>query len=589
VTSQAGTSACIDPIRAVVIANRIEAITREMGETMLRTSRSPIFSESRDFAAAIFDHRLCWVANAGYVPVIAGTTPHSQRSISEAFEGDIHEGDVFILNDPHRGNNHPPDIAVTKPVFHEGELRFWAMAKGHNADAGGSGGVVGYNPHARDAWEDALRIPPMRLYEAGRYRRDVWDMILLNLRIPSLVEGDLHCQVGAATIGERALIALLDKYGPQQVEAAIDHLTESSEGRTRAEIRRMPNGVHFAERLIDNAGLSDEPISIKLRLEIKDDEIEFDLAGSSPQVAGYVNSPYSNTVSACYLALFSCIDPGIPMNEGSTRPVRVLAPEGSVVNCLEPAATTLCTVSTCEAIVECGWIALAEAIPEQSNAVWARWFGATSIGMNPRTGRPFAEIHFMGKGGGGATHGYDGWDHIGSAICLGGVRAPDPELHELGAPYTVLRFGYLPESFGAGRWRGGAGVSHAWRVEADDVRMAFFGSGTVPETIPVGILGGKASQVNRMVVHRTDGTTIEVPPNVTMTLQRGDWVESFSAGGAGCGDPFERNPDSVRADVRDQFVTARTAREQYGVVIDAEAMDIDESATRQLRDRGRHG
>ena len=172
-----------DAIRAVVIANRLSAITREMGETMLRTSRSPIFSEARDFVAAIFDHRVAWVANAGYIPVIAGTTPFSQRAIAEDFADDVHEGDVFVLNDPYRGNNHPPDIAVTKPVFYEGKLRFWAMAKGHNADAGGRG-VVGYNPQARDCWEDAVRIPPVKLYERGRYRRDVWDMILLNLRIP---------------------------------------------------------------------------------------------------------------------------------------------------------------------------------------------------------------------------------------------------------------------------------------------------------------------------------------------------------------------------------------------------------------------
>jgi N-methylhydantoinase B len=575
----------IDPIRAVVIANRLDAITREMGETMLRTSRSPIFSESRDFAAAIFDHRQVWVANAGYIPVIAGTTPYAQRSICDAFGDDIHEGDVFILNDPHRGGNHPPDIAVTKPVFHNGELRFWAMTKGHNADAGGSG-VVGYNPYARDCWEDALRIPPMRLYEQGRYRKDVWEMILLNLRIPSLVEGDLHCQVGAATIGERSLIALLDKYGPAEVEGAIDHLVTVSEARTRDEIRKMPNGVFRTERLIDNHGLSDDEIAIKLRLEIADDEIEFDFEGSSPQVQGYVNSPYSNTVAASYLALFSCIDPAIAMNEGSTRPIRVVAPEGSVVNAVEPAATTLCTVSTAEAIAECGWLALAEAVPEQSNAIWARWFGATSMGDNPRTGRPFADIHFMGKGGGGATHGYDGWDHLGSVICLGGVRAPDPELHELGAPFTVLRYGYLPESFGAGTWRGGAGISHAWRVEAEEVRMSFFGSGTVPETMPVGIGGGAGSQINRMVVHRTDGTDIEVAANVMLTLHRGDEVESFSAGGGGYGDPHERDAEQVRADARDGFISARTAEEQYGVVLRGDALEIDEAATRALRERG---
>jgi N-methylhydantoinase B len=576
-------SPAVDPIRAVVIANRLEAITREMGETMLRTSRSPIFSEARDFAAALFDHRLRWVANAGYIPVIAGTTPASQQSIAEAFEGDIHEGDVFVLNDPHRGNNHPPDIAVTKPVFHEGELRFWAMAKGHNADSGGSG-VVGYNPQARDAWEDALRIPPIKLYERGRYRADVWNMILLNLRIPSLVEGDLHCQVGAATIGERSLIGLLEKYGPEQVEGAIDHLIQASETRMREEILRIPNGVYRAGRAIDNDGIVPEPIPIELRLEVVDDEVLFDFEGSSPQVQGYVNSPYSNTLASCYLALFSCIDPTIPMNEGSARPIRVDAPPGSVVNALEPAATTLCTVSTCEAITECAWLALAQAIPEQANAIWARWFGATSMGHNPRTGRPFADIHFMGKGGGGATHGFDGWDHIGSVICLGGVRSPDPELHELATPFTVLRYAYLPESFGAGTWRGGAGVSHAWRIDTDEVRMSFFGSGAIPETIPLGILGGGASQVNRMVVHRTDGTRVDVVPNVMMTLHLGDVVESFSAGGGGCGDPFERPSERVVADVRDGLVSPEAARVQYGVVLDPQTLAVDDAQTARLRE-----
>jgi N-methylhydantoinase B len=575
----------IDAIQAVVLANRLSAITREMGETMLRTSRSPIFSEARDFVAAIFDHRLAWVANAGYIPVIAGTTPFSQRAIAEEFADDVHEGDVFVLNDPYRGGNHPPDIAVTKPVFYEGKLRFWAMAKGHNADAGGSG-VVGYNPQARDCWEDAIRIPPVKLYERGRYRRDVWDMILLNLRIPFLVEGDLHCQVGAATIGERSLIALMEKYGVEQVEAAIDHLLASSEAAMRAQIAKIPNGVYEAERMIDNDGIDfDHRIRIKLRLEVRDETVEFDFLGSSENVQGYMNSPYSNTVASCYLALFSCLGADVPMNDGSTRVIDVVAPEGSVVNAKAPAPTTMCTVTTCETIAEAGWLALAQAIPEQSNAAWARWFGATSMGMNPRTGRPFADIHFMGKGGGGATHGYDGWDHIGSAVCLGGVRAPDPELHELASPYTVLRYEYLTDSAGAGKWRGGLGVWHAWRVEVDEVRMAFCGSGALPETMPIGILGGSSSQTNRMTVHHADGGVTEVTPNSMMTLRRGDVVETLSAGGGGCGDPRDRAPERVRRDVVDGVVSIEAARNKYGVALNPETLEVDHEETNALRAR----
>ncbi len=573
----------IDPVLAAVICNRLAAITREIGETMLRTSRSPIFSEARDFVTAIFDHKLRWVANKGYIPVIAGTAPHAQRAIAEAFDGDIHEGDVFILNDPYRGNNHPPDITVTKPVFYQGQLRFWAMAKGHNADVGG-GGVVGYNPAARDCWEDALRIPPMKLYERGRYRKDVWDMILLNLRIPFLVEGDLHCQVGAATLGERALVGLVEKYGPDTVEAAIDYLIVASERQMRAEIQKIPNGRYTAERLIDNDGVGrDRPIAIRLAVLVEDEEIIFDFTGTDPQARGYVNSSYSNTVSSCKLALFSCIDPDVPMNEGSTRVVKVIAPEGSVVNPREPAPTTLCTVSTCEAITECGWLALAQAIPERSNAVWARWFGPASMGLNPRTGRPFAEIHFMTKGGGGATQGFDGWDHLGTPVCLGGIRAPDPELHELVSPYTILRYEYLTDTAGPGQWRGGAGVACSWRVEADGIPMAFFGSGTLPETAPTGILGGAGSQPNRAVLRRAGNSEEPLDANTMLMVNAGDVIESYSSGGGGCGHPFDRPVEKVWADVRDGLVSVEAARDLYGVALDPITQEVDREATERLR------
>lgn len=575
----------IDPILVSVIANRLDAITKEIGMTMLRTSRSPIFSEARDFVSAVFDHKLRWVAQTGYIPVIAGTTTFSQRAIAQAFEGEIYEGDVFVLNDPYSGNNQPPDVTVTKPVFWNGELKFWSMAKGHHADSGG-GGVAGYNPEAKDIWEDCLRIPPAKLYDRGKYNKQIWSFILNNMRIPFLVEGDLHCQIGAATVGERALLALLDKYGPETLEAAIDEWLAASEAHMRREIRKIPNGKYYAERKIDHDGIDkDKMITIRLNVIVEDEDITFDFTGSDPQVKGFVNSPYPNTVSSSYLALFSCLDPDLKMNDGSTRPVKVVAPEGSVTNCLPPAPVSADTVPTCETICEAGWLALAQAIPSQVQAPWARWCAPASAGINPRLGRPFAEIHFMSKGGGGATEGFDGWDHVGTVVCLGGLRSPDPELHELVNPYRVLRYEYWPDSAGPGKWRGGMGIRYRWTCLADGIPFANFGSGMRDETAPVGVRGGKGAPKSEGVIQRADGSIVETDTNTFYFMNSGDEWEIWNSGGGGFGDPFERPVERVLDDVIDELVSVEAAQRDYGVAINPATMEVNWEETKKIRGR----
>lgn len=577
----------LDPILVSVISNRLDSITKEMGQTMLRTSRSPIFSEARDFVTAVYDRHLRLIAQTAYIPVLLAATPWAVRSIAETYVGEIYEGDVFILNDPYRGNNHPPDVTVAKPIFHEGELCFWAVAKGHQADIGG-GGAAGYNPAARNIWEEGVRIPPAKLYERGKPNRGVWDLILLNVHLTFLVEGDLHCQVGAVTVGERNLKTLLDKYGPRLLDGTIGEILDASERQMREEIRKIPNGSYRAERQIDNDGVvHDRPVTIRLRVEVKDEEVVFDYSDTDPQVPGYINSPFPNTASATYLAIFTLVDPDLRHNEGAMRPVEIIAPQGSLLNPVEPAPTTACTVPTDETIAEVGWLALSQAVPERVQAAWGRWCAPATAGLNPRTGRPFGEIHFMCKGGGGATQGFDGWDHIGTVVCLGGLRSPDPELHELVDPYFILQLEYQPDSAGAGKWRGGMGVTYRWRVEAEDVHCANFGSGTLASTAPFGLMGGRGAPRNRQYLRHPDGREGEVMVNTLMTLHRGEIVEIYSSGGGGFGDPFEREVEKVLQDVRDGLVSVERAREDYGVVIDPVGLVVDREATGRLRSGGR--
>jgi N-methylhydantoinase B len=572
----------VDPIKVSVIDNRLDAISKEIGQTMLRTSRSPIFSEARDFVTGVFDHKLRLVSQTAYIPVIMGALPYAVKSIASRFEGDIEEGDIFILNDPYHGNNHPPDITITKPVFFENEIRFWSICKGHHADVGG-GGVAGYNPGARSVWEECIRIPPAKLYMAGKLNQALMDTILLNVHLPFLVEGDLHCQVGACTKGERSLISLLEKYGVDLVNAAIDQIFDASEKHMRSVIAEVPNGEFEAERLIDHDGIDkDRMIKVKVTVKVEDKDVTFDFNGSDPQAKGYVNSTMPNTASSAYLALFMSVGSDVRFNEGALRALHVIAPAGTVVNANEPAPVTGCTISSAQAIIESVWLALSQTVPEKVDACWARWCAPATMGFNPRTGRPFGDIHFMCKGGGGASFGFDGWDHMGTVICAGGLRAPDPELHELINPYTVLQYEYWPDSAGAGQWRGGMGTIYRWRVEADAIAVANFGGGDRAETVPFGLQGGSAAPQNKLYLHK-DGEIIDVDTESFYEFNTGDVFEIYESGGGGYGDAKKRPSENVHEDVINGLVSIDKAREDYAVLIDEKSIEVDVAGTQALR------
>lgn len=575
-----------DRILVSVIGNRLDAISKEIGQTMLRTSRSPIFSEARDFVTAIFDAKMRLVAQTAYIPVLMGALPNVMARIQETFGDDVQDGDIFICNDPYRaGNNHPPDINIIRPLMYRGKVAFWAVSKGHHADVGG-GGVAGYNPGAKFIWEEGVRIPPAKLYMAGKPNKALWDMILLNVHLPFLVEGDLKCQVGAVTIGARGLEALLKKYGRDTLDAAIDAIFDASEAQMRAAIRTIPNGVYRASRQMDHDGINKgKPITIQLAIHVKDGSMTFDFEGSDPQVPGYVNSTLPNTASSVFISLFMSLGKDMRFNEGALRALHVKAPVGSVVNPTEPSPVTGCTVSASQTISEAVWLALSEAIPDRVDAAWARWCAPASMGFNPRTGRPFGDIHFMGRGGSGASQGSDGWDHLAPSFCAGSLRSPDPELHELVDPFTVMQYEYLPDSAGAGEWRGGMGVVYRWRSETNGIPLANFGGGVSEITAPFGLKGGRGGIPHRVSLIKKSGERITADTESFYQMDTGDQFEICQSGGGGFGDPKRRPADKVAADVRDGLVSADLARSYYGVVVDPKTFQVDATATAELRKR----
>jgi len=578
------TEESLDLILLTVIASRLEAITREMGAGMLRSSRSPIFAENKDFVTAIFDRQLRMVAQTAYIPVLMGASPFAVKAIRDHFGEDVHEGDVMILNDPYHGNNHLPDISVVKPVFFGGELRFWVLARGHHADIGG-GGTAGRNPNAKSIWEEGLRIPPARLYQSGKYNRDVWNLILLNVRLPVLVEGDLQCQVGACNVGERALWDLLQQYGCESTDRAMEEILHRSEVQMRARLRDIPDGVYSAERQLDHLldGNRAKRPTVRLKIEVKGENLIFDFSGCDPQFPAFYNSSYPNTVSSCYIGLFSTIAPDIKINEGAMRPISVLAPKGSLVNPEEWAPTTQCTVTTCAAIVETVWLALAQAVPELVQSGWSRPNAGAGAALNRRTGRYAAFILHFTKGGGGATFGFDGWSHISPVSSMGGSRVPDPELHELTFPHLILQYEYKKDSAGAGKWRGGYGASFRLQFVEDGTTLSVHTGNVSDETAPFGLARGHNAPLAKVKMRLAGGEVIDVRQATILNPRKGDIVEFYSAGGGGYGDPYERPVDAVAEDVIAGLLSEEKALEEYGVVVDPHTLTVDMEATERVR------
>jgi N-methylhydantoinase B len=373
----------VDPIIASVIRHRLLAIVEEMGEAMLRTSYSQILNSSRDFSTAIcgLDGRL--IAQAEHVPIHVGALPFAARSVTEFFAGDVHPGDVFLLNDPYHGGNHLPDLTVFVPVFAGERPRFWSINRAHQSDIGGATHGA-YNAAATDIWQEGIRITPLRLYDGGELRRDVLEMIATNVRHPRDFRGDLAAMIGSAHVGERRLLALAAEFGWPVADAAIEAVLDGAERQTRAVIAQWQDGIYHGEALLDDDGRGNEDIHIRATVEKRGSDLTIDLSDSHDQVASFVNSSYPNMRSAVVVALSYLIDPDTPKNDGTFRPITVVARPGTVVWANPGMPVTLATNHCGQEILEAIVKALAPACPDRAMAGWGRRFRIAIQGVDPR-------------------------------------------------------------------------------------------------------------------------------------------------------------------------------------------------------------
>src|ERR1700747_2062036 len=362
----------IDPNPASVVQHRLSSIVREMGEAMLRTSYSQILNSSRDFSLAICDTRSRLIAQADHIPVHVGALPWATRAVEQRFN-DVRPGDVILMNDPYHGGSHLPDITAFVPVFASGRRLFWTIVRAHQSDIGGATHGA-YNPEATEIWQEGLRIPPIKLYEQGRLRDDILDMLALNVRNAHDFRGDLFAMIGAAHLGERRLQKLFAELSAPVLEAAIEGVLDAAEAQARSVVPTWEDGTFHGEAFLDDDGRGHNDIRIAAKVTKRGSDIEVDLSASDPQVASFVNSSHANMPAAVAMGLFYLIDPDTPKNSRALRPLKVVAKEGTIVWAEPGHPVTLCTSHPSNEIVEAIIKGIAGSSPDRVMAGGGRRF-----------------------------------------------------------------------------------------------------------------------------------------------------------------------------------------------------------------------
>ena len=543
----------VDPITISVIQHRLHAIVEEMGEAMLRTSYSQILNSSRDFSTAILDPDGRLVAQAEHVPIHVGALPWAVQSVRRFFGDRVRPGDVYLLNDPYHGNNHLPDLTAFVPVFTDHRLVFWSVNRSHQSDIGGAT-HGGYNPGATEIWQEGLRITPLKLYDQGAVRDDVLHMIATNCRHPRDFRGDLAAMIGSARVGERRLQALLGEYGVETTLLGVEAVLDGAERQTRACLAAWKDGVYHGEAVLDDDGHRYRDIHVRATVTKRGTELTVDLSDSHPQVVGFINSSYANMRAAVSMALAYLIEPYTPKNDGTFRPLTVIAREGTVVWAKPPAPVTLCTNHCAQEIGEAVIKALAAACPERAMAGWGRRFRIAIQGMSPRTGRPFIWHMFQARPGGGASSAGDGWPSAGEWQAAGGIKFGSIEVTEVRFPLFFRRHEFRPDSGGDGQYRGGAGAVLEFVAEvAEPARANTAGDGV--RHAACGMSGGKDGLPHRYRLVSGRRVRVLKTKEVGIPVRPGDVFLIESGGGGGWGDPRRRAPEARTADAEAGFVT----------------------------------
>ncbi len=533
----------LGPIELEVLRNALTAAAAEMDVTVWRTSRSTIVRELLDYSTAVFDRDGYNVAQSARIPQHLNSMGAGLLTIVRDFlplDG-WEDGDVVITNDPYCGGQHIPDILAFRAVFVDGERIAIVGTLCHHLDMGGMA-AGSYAADATEVFQEGLRIPPLRLVRRGAINAEVLAMMRQNVRRPDMLWGDLQAQLASLAVGEANMAKLARRYGARTVVAACARILDGSEAAMRATIGRMPDGRYEFEDFIDDDGLTDQPIRIHAAIEVAGEEMVVDLSGSGPQALGPINATLASSGSAVSYAVMACADFPIPANAGCTRPVRVVARQGSVVHATHPAPVANRVVVT-HRLATTLLGALHQAVPDR---VPAAYYGASYVCTFQTIGEA-GERHVLVEievGGSGGHPEQDGLSAYSSGM-HNNANIP-VEMIESELPLTVTRYEILPGTAGAGRHRGGMGLVREWRVDCPEA--VFTANLERFKYQPYGLAGGLPGAPGRLSLLR-DGERRALPSKVgNLRLRRGDVIRLETSGGGGFGDPAQRDPAACAAD-----------------------------------------
>ncbi|WP_152047497.1 hydantoinase B/oxoprolinase family protein [Aureimonas psammosilenae] len=582
----------IDPVTFSVVYARVEGIMTEMTQTILATARNPILHGAKDFTCCLLDtYGASILSMVDCIPVHVGTMSPPLRFIIRAFGEDVHEGDVFLNNASYAGNSHVGDFTMFAPIFFEGKLVAWACSKCHLLDIGAHL-PTSMDPFAKDIYEEGYHFPGVRLCRDHKPISDLVRFIAYNFRYPQQWHGDFLAQLSSLWVAEARVIELCQRFGYDTFKGCLTEALRYGERAMREEISKLPK-ITVTETLKSECfeNYIDEALEFKMTLTIDPEEgyIDFDYSEMPDQIDFSYNLSYATCRCSAIQGTLPVLSPDLPYNSGALDRIRVKQREGAIAGIPRwPVGTEVATVGLNDEVTNLVFKTWAKVLPHRALAGMGEHPAAnhTGAGVDPRkNNQPYGHLHYLAASAAGATEGYDGLPHMFGHCIMGNMGYESLEIHEQSLPRIIWEVKAEADSGGAGKWRGGIAMSHRLQPIDHDMQLIYCGTG---HTWPAfGLFGGDGGTVadHWLLDAQTQGEEAHLENMGEIICRRDQHWYAKTGGGGGFGNPLERDPEKVRDDARDGFISLEAARDVYGVVLDTEPelFAVDAGATEALR------